>query len=95
MLSARSDHEGREVWRARLARAVNFVDVDDTERHLEGVVTPALNDVAEELNQRGQQPCPGFIHWRELPITFAMQSNVVGDGAFEIRTAGSALPAGR
>jgi choline/glycine/proline betaine transport protein len=53
MLSARSDHEGREVWRARLARAVNFVDVEDAERHLAGVVTPALNEVAEELNQRG------------------------------------------
>jgi choline/glycine/proline betaine transport protein len=53
MLSARSDHEGRDVWRARLARAVNFVDVEDAERHLTGVVAPALDEVAQELNQRG------------------------------------------
>jgi choline/glycine/proline betaine transport protein len=53
MLSARSTREGREAWRARLARAVNFVDVGDAERHLTGVVEPALAAVAAELSERG------------------------------------------
>ncbi len=53
MLSARSAREGRDVWRARLARAVNFVDVDDAKEHLSGVVDPALAAVAEELGGRG------------------------------------------
>ena len=53
MLSARSPHEGREVWRARLARAVNFVDVDDATAHLTEVVEPALGEVASELTTRG------------------------------------------
>ena len=53
MLSARSPRESREVWRARLARAVNFVDVDDATGHLTGVVQPALGEVASELTSRG------------------------------------------
>ncbi len=53
MLSARSSHEGRGTWRARLARAVNFVDAGDAERHLVDVVAPALTEVATELNERG------------------------------------------
>jgi len=53
MLSARSPHEGREAWRARLARAVNFVDVDDATEHLTGVVEPALGEVSTELTARG------------------------------------------
>ncbi len=53
MLSARSPREGHEAWRSRLARAVNFVDVEDATRHLEGVVAPALTEVASELTERG------------------------------------------
>ena len=53
VLSARSVREGREGWRARLARATNFVDVADAERHLNDVVAPALGEVAAELNERG------------------------------------------
>ncbi|GAA1476300.1 choline BCCT transporter BetT [Nocardioides aestuarii] len=55
MLSARGTREGREAWRDRLARAVNFVDADDARRHLDGVVAPALADVATELTERGVQ----------------------------------------
>jgi choline/glycine/proline betaine transport protein len=53
MLSARSVREGRDAWRTRLARAVNFVDVDDAMEHLSGVVEPALAAVAAELGERG------------------------------------------
>ncbi len=53
MLSARSSREGREAWRDRLARAVNFVDVDAAARHLESVVAPALVAVATEISSRG------------------------------------------
>ncbi len=53
MLSARSAREGREAWRDRLARAVNFVDTEAATRHLEGVVSPALASVAGELASRG------------------------------------------
>jgi choline/glycine/proline betaine transport protein len=51
--SARESGEGREAWRARLARAVNFVDVEDAERHLARVVEPALREVAAALSERG------------------------------------------
>jgi choline/glycine/proline betaine transport protein len=53
MLSARSARESRETWRARLARAVNFPDVEATQRHLAEVVEPALREVANELTARG------------------------------------------
>ncbi len=53
MLSARSAREGREAWRDRLARAVNFVDADHARRHLTDVVSPALLEVATELTERG------------------------------------------
>ena len=56
MLSGRGgDVHGRDEssWKARLARAVNFVDVEDATAHLGSVVLPALSDVASELEQRG------------------------------------------
>jgi choline/glycine/proline betaine transport protein len=40
-------------WKARLARAVNFVDVEDATAHLDSVVRPALAEVAHELEARG------------------------------------------
>jgi choline/glycine/proline betaine transport protein len=43
----------RESWKARIARATNFVDDEDAEGHLDRVVEPALRDVAEELSARG------------------------------------------
>jgi choline/glycine/proline betaine transport protein len=45
--------DSREAWRARLARATNFVDVDDATTYLHKVVHPALSDVAAELTARG------------------------------------------
>ncbi len=42
-----------ESWKARLARAVNFVDVEAATSYLETVVRPALADVAHELEERG------------------------------------------
>jgi choline/glycine/proline betaine transport protein len=53
MLSARSSRESRETWRARLARAVNFVDVEAAQRHLTEVVEPALREVSAALTERG------------------------------------------
>jgi choline/glycine/proline betaine transport protein len=53
MLSARSATDSRGAWRARLARAINFVDADDAARHLDEVVAPALGEVARELEARG------------------------------------------
>ncbi|MBJ7357801.1 choline BCCT transporter BetT [Nocardioides sp.] len=40
-------------WKARLARAVNFVDVDTAAAYLHSVVRPALTEVAHELDERG------------------------------------------
>lgn len=51
ILAARSND--RESWKTRLARATNFVGVDDAKKHLQDVVVPALHAVGEELNQRG------------------------------------------
>jgi choline/glycine/proline betaine transport protein len=45
--------QGRESWKERLARATNFVDAEDAERHLDRVVEPALREVSDELCQRG------------------------------------------
>ena len=40
------------TWKARLARAVSFVDVEEAEAYLSSVVRPALADVAGELTAR-------------------------------------------
>ncbi len=40
-------------WKARLARAVNFVDVGAATAYLDAVVRPALTEVAHELEERG------------------------------------------
>ncbi len=40
-------------WKARLARAVNFVDVEGATAYLDSVVRPALTEVAHELENRG------------------------------------------
>ena len=40
------------TWKARLARAVSFVDVDEAGTYLGSVVRPALDDVARELTAR-------------------------------------------
>ncbi len=40
-------------WKARLARAVNFVDVEAATNYLASVVGPALTEVAQELEDRG------------------------------------------
>lgn len=45
--------EGRETWRTRLSRVVNFVTADEARRHLHDVVFPALQEVTDELNKRG------------------------------------------
>jgi choline/glycine/proline betaine transport protein len=72
MLSARSARESRETWRARLARAVNFVDVDAAQRHLAEVVEPALREVAAELIERG--------------VACTVDSGAEGRGWVELRT---------
>ena len=52
---ADTDAEGRvdSSWKSRLARAVNFVDVEAATAYLHAVVLPALTDVAAELEERG------------------------------------------
>ena len=60
MLSARSD-ESQDTWRARLARATNFVDRGRATEYLHGVVEPALREVAQELNAQG---VPAEVHAR-------------------------------
>ena len=54
ILSSR-DTDGRDdpSWKARLARAVSFVDVASATAYLESVVRPALTEVAHELGERG------------------------------------------
>ncbi|MGZ5404807.1 MAG: BCCT family transporter, partial [Nocardioides sp.] len=46
-------HAAESSWKARLARAVNFVDVEAATSYLDAVVRPALTDVAHELEDRG------------------------------------------
>ena len=52
---ADTDTEGLDEssWKARLARAVNFVDVEAATAYLDSVVRPALTEVAHELEDRG------------------------------------------
>lgn len=55
LLSARtgSSEENRKAWKARLARATNFVDDDSAAGYLNSTVRPALVEVAEELTATG------------------------------------------
>ncbi|HKJ12124.1 MAG TPA: choline BCCT transporter BetT [Ornithinimicrobium sp.] len=43
----------RHVWRGRLSHALTFPDVDKGSRFLDDTVTPALEEVAEELSSQG------------------------------------------
>jgi len=48
------EHEhAHDSWKARIDRTINFVDAEDAEEHLTRVVEPALQDVADELCDRG------------------------------------------
>ncbi|WP_026535170.1 choline BCCT transporter BetT [Arthrobacter sp. H14] len=51
--------EERETWKTRLARATHYVDMDEAHAHLDAVVSPALREVAKELNERG---VPARVH---------------------------------
>ena len=55
LLGRDADTEGHDewAWKARLARAVNFVDVEAATAYLDAVVRPALAQVAHELVERG------------------------------------------
>jgi choline/glycine/proline betaine transport protein len=64
MLSARSD-EDHDTWRARLARATNFVDRGRATDYLHRVVEPALREVGEELTSQG---VPATIRTQPPPV---------------------------
>ncbi|MFK5583901.1 choline BCCT transporter BetT [Serinicoccus sp. LYQ131] len=68
--------DNREIWRARLARATNFVDEQDASQYLHRVIEPALREVAGELTAR------------EVPA--AISTGVAGEKGFgefvELRT---------
>ena len=51
--NADRDGHAESSWKARLARAVNFADVEAATAHLDAVVRPALTEVAHELEDRG------------------------------------------
>lgn len=55
LLSARtgSAEDNRKAWKARLARAINFVDDEAAAAYLVSTVRPALVEVAEELSSMG------------------------------------------
>jgi choline/glycine/proline betaine transport protein len=61
LLSARtgSTEDNRKAWKARLARATNFVDDDAAATYLRSTVEPALVEVAEELTSMG---VPAAVH---------------------------------
>jgi choline/glycine/proline betaine transport protein len=55
LLSARtgSGEDNRKAWKARLARAINFVDDEAAAAYLGSTVEPALREVADELTTMG------------------------------------------
>jgi choline/glycine/proline betaine transport protein len=55
LLSARtgSSEDNRKAWKARLARAINFVDDEAAAAYLGSTVEPALREVADELTTMG------------------------------------------
>ncbi len=55
LLSARtgSTEENRKAWKARLARATNFVDDAAADAYLGSTIRPALVEVADELTSMG------------------------------------------
>lgn len=50
---AGADLHAESLWKARLARAVSFVDVEAATGYLDAVVRPALAEVAQELEDQG------------------------------------------
>jgi choline/glycine/proline betaine transport protein len=72
LLSARtgSTEDNRKAWKARLARAINFVDDEAAAAYLVSTVRPALVEVAEELSSMGVPAAVtggGTIGSHELP----------------------------
>ncbi|MGF9755993.1 choline BCCT transporter BetT [Microvirga sp. 0TCS3.31] len=88
LLSARtgSSEENRKAWKARLARATNFVDDEAAAAYLASTVEPALVEVAEELTSMGVAASVtdgGAIGGDELP--YAELSTEAGEGRFVYR----------
>ncbi|MBD3948113.1 choline BCCT transporter BetT [Nocardioides ganghwensis] len=72
LLSARtgSTEDNRKAWKARLARAINFVDDEAAAAYLVSTVRPALVEVAEELSSMGVPAAvtgDGTIGGHQLP----------------------------
>ncbi|WP_460715579.1 choline BCCT transporter BetT [Nocardioides dilutus] len=76
---AGTDHTAESLWKARLARAVSFVDVEAATAYLDAVVRPALEEVAQELEDQGVP----------THVTRTPEAGVVGDLArVELHTLG-------
>ncbi|HET7532369.1 MAG TPA: choline BCCT transporter BetT [Nocardioidaceae bacterium] len=64
LLSGRSTHRGPKpplTWRQRLTRAMDFPSAEETGEFLDEVALPALEEVAAELRERGQQASAGKV----------------------------------
>lgn len=75
MFAGRGGGEGERqlatTWRGRLGRALQHVDAEEADGYLQRIVGPALNDVADELRERG------------VPAT---ATTLPGGGGIELRT---------
>ena len=54
VLSSRADARDDRSWRERLSHALSFPSMGDADEHLSGTVTDALNEVADEYRNSGQ-----------------------------------------
>jgi len=92
LLDRDTDAEGRDEasWKARLARAVNFVDVEAATAYLDSVVRPALTEVAHELGERGlptevNQGVGGGEDDEDGGLTWVELRTIAGDDPFVYR----------
>lgn len=88
LLSARtgSSADNRKAWKARLARATNFVDDAAAAAYLTSTIRPALVEVAEELTSMGvpASVADGGATGTDV-MPFVELSTEVGEGRFVYR----------
>lgn len=88
---AGGERHDESVWKARLARAVAFVDVASATAHLEAVVHPALTEVARELEGQGV-PTRVTRGADDLPVGQGDDAAVARLAWVELRTASGGDP---
>ena len=94
LLSARtgSGEDNRKAWKARLARAINFVDDEAATAYLGSTVEPALREVAEELTTMGVAASVTRGEVGGAPYAELATSGDVGQFVYRVQVRRSPVP---